>query len=216
MKNIIDCELDEDLKKSIIQTVELLLDTFRQRDRMAEEIERWEKDSNYTEAARQQKADKLKQELSVFEDKQTRSIMAHISEIEDTARKKYDLKFSTPEHQAAIANAYKAVELLGASISREQMQGIVNPFILAGDTQTLSVLKSLYWKNVSPDSGLLSIDSLEEELDFGVNLETSLSIVKEFKNLVGMCLKGHSSIQGSVTEFYLNQFLKQHQIEVQL
>lgn len=164
MKTIIGCKLDEDLKKSIIQTVELLLDTFRQHDRMAEEIERWEKDSNYTEAARQQKADKLKQELSVFEDKQTRSIMAHISKIEDTARKKYDLKFSTPEHQAAIANAYKAVELLGASISREQMQGIVNPFILAGDTQTLSVLKSLYWKNVSPDSGLLSIDSARERL----------------------------------------------------
>ena len=96
------------------------------------------------------------------------------------------------------------------------MQGILNPFILAGDTQTLSVLKSLYWKNVSPDNDLLSIDSLEEELDFGLNLETNLSIVQEFRGLVEKCLRGHSSLQGSVAEVYLNQFLKSHQIDAQV
>ena len=216
MKSNITCELDEDLKQSIIQTVQLLLDTSRQHDRVAEEIEHWEINPNYTAAFKQQKTDKLKQELSAFEEKQTQSIMARIAEIENAARKKYDFKISTPEHQAAIANAYKAVELLGPSISREQMQGILNPFILAGDTQTLSVLKSLYWKNVSPDNDLLSIDSLEEELDFGLNLETNLSIVQEFRGLVEKCLRGHSSLQGSVAEVYLNQFLKSHQIDAQV
>ena len=73
-------------------------------------------------------------------------------------------------HQVAVSNALKMIELGGPNLTPEQLQGLANTFIDAGDRQTLDIMQTICL-NRCPDAFHTA---------FGAGIEDDVSRLQRF------------------------------------
>lgn len=99
-----------------------------------------------------------------------------MQKIVDFVAARHNVQFNTPQHQTAISNALKMIELLGDKMTVQQLQGILNPLIEAQDTQTIDMLRSICMSRCPVACG----SDLRPGADFGDSIEADSNKVKAF------------------------------------
>lgn len=106
------------------------------------QIQALKNNKDYSEAYKAIEIEKLYNKI----DADKNNTWAEISKIMDERIKEaadsQKLKTSSSEHQQMISNALKMVEMIGPSMTADQMNNIIAPFAAANDYQTLSILKT--------------------------------------------------------------------------
>ncbi|WP_368235006.1 hypothetical protein [Anaerotruncus rubiinfantis] len=111
-------------------------------EKALQEIESLKRDKQYTDDQRESHIKELYARMDADRLETWAEIKGIISKRADEARDRHKLKLSSPEHQQLVGNAMKMLELLGDTISAEQMNNIVAPFAASEDLQTLSILRT--------------------------------------------------------------------------
>ncbi|MFV0516515.1 MAG: hypothetical protein ACK5MV_03900 [Aminipila sp.] len=126
------------MRDIVIQKVDSYIERVELTERKINDIKM---NAKYSDFYKKPEIEKLYEDL----DKDREVTWNGIQEIIDSriieADKNQKMKINSLEHQQMISNVLKMVELLGISITPEQMNNIIYPFAEAKDYQTLSILE---------------------------------------------------------------------------
>ena len=140
--------------------------------------------TDWTDQKRHAEADRLRKEI--FEGAAIRmgaaraEIMSKLDALDNTEAAKLKINTNTQAYVMAAANAYKTIEMLGENLLPDQLTGLCQTFIDAGDTQTLSIIKGMCTKccpkllEFFADQG--------NPFDFGQNTPGILHVIRSVKN----------------------------------
>lgn len=111
------------------------------------------------------------------------------------AEHKIDLA-NNAAHQVAVSNALKMIELGGPNLTPEQLQGLANTFIDAGDRQTLDIMQTICL-NRCPDAFHTA---------FGAGIEDDVSRLQRFGSLLakGIGISTRSAVASTLAQEFLN------------
>ncbi len=135
------------------------------------EVKRVQESEDYSDSYK-------KRTLEEMTAKRDRTIKANMDAMQDAvdqavesirAEHKIDLANNTA-HQVAVSNALKMIELGGPNLTPEQLQGLANTFIDAGDRQTLDIMQTICL-NRCPDAFHTA---------FGAGIEDDVSRLQRF------------------------------------
>lgn len=102
------------------------------------------------------------------------------------------------DYNTRLANAIKVIEILGDSMSAEQLQDVVDPFVSALEYSALRTLKAVAEKCCPHLFGIFA-----NKVNFGPLPGDKLEFLKEFKVLVERCFQPDSAGDMAFTAGYI-------------